>query len=88
MKNKLKSLVALVAICGTFGFISNTDIQAKAGEVWLGITYVAAEYGDVSNEANVAIGAIGIADAAVWGFAVGSVATPAAGAVAGAVAGL
>lgn len=87
MKNKLKNLVALVAICGTFGFVSNTDVQAKAGEVWLGITYVMAENG-ASNEATLAVGAIGVADAAVWGFAVGSVATPVAGAVAGAVAGL
>ena len=88
MKSKLKSMFALVAICGLFAFVSNTKVEAKAGEVWLGITYVMAEYGDASNEATLAVGAIGVADAAVWGFAVGSVATPVAGAVAGAVAGL
>lgn len=87
MKNKLKSLVALIAICGTFSFVSNTDVQAKAGEVWLSITYVMAEDG-ACNEAVLAVGVIGVADAAVWGFAVGSIATPFAGAVAGAVAGL
>lgn len=87
MKTKLKDLGILLAICGMFGFISNTNIQAKAGEVWLGITYVMSENG-ASNEATLAVGAIGVADAAVWGFAVGSVATPVAGAVAGAVAGL
>ena len=40
MKSKLKSMFALVAICGLFAFVSNTKVEAKAREVWLGITYV------------------------------------------------
>ncbi len=87
MKSKFKSIFALVAICAMFTAFSNSNLKAKAGEVWLGISYVMAENG-ASNEASLAVGAIGVADAAVWGFAVGSVATPIAGAVAGAAAGL
>jgi len=58
----------------------------KDGEVWLGITYLASKRG-ASAEANLAIGAIGLMDAAAWGFGVGMVAGPAAGMAAGLVSG-
>lgn len=87
MKQKLKNVIGLFAICASLGFATSSDFQAKAGEVWLGITYIMSK-NDAPDEATLAVGAIGVADAAVWGFAVGSVATPVAGAVAGAVAGL
>ncbi|MEL7678275.1 hypothetical protein [Elizabethkingia meningoseptica] len=80
--------MSLTMVCASFGVLSSTNVQSKAGEVWLGITYVGSKKGKLNAEASTAVGAIGIADAAVWGFAVGSVATPVAGAVAGAVAGL
>lgn len=84
MKSKLRSLVTLSLICGMFGFVTSKNVQIKAGEVWLGITYVLSKNG-ASAEATLAVGAIGAADAALWGFAVGCVATPVAGAVAGIV---
>lgn len=87
MKTKMKSVLALVVICAGFAITSKSQIAVKDGEVWVGIGYIAAKNG-ASAEAGAAIGAIGILDAAAWGFGVGMVAGPVGGAVAGAVAGL
>lgn len=87
MKRKMKSLVVLVAICGSFAMASQNEVPVKDGEVWAGISYLAAKRG-ASAEAGLAIGAIGIIDAAAWGFGVGMVAGPAGGMVAGVVTGM
>jgi len=84
---KLKSLVAIIAICGGFAMASLNEAPIKDGEVWAGITYLAAKRG-ASAEAGLAIGAIGIIDAAAWGFGVGMVTGPVGGMVAGAVTGM
>lgn len=85
MKN-LKTSFALVSVCLAFVVLTKST-QHKSGKVWLAITHVMSSHG-ASPGATTAVGAIGILDAAVWGFAVGSVATPSAGAVAGIAAGL
>jgi hypothetical protein len=82
MKKKVTSFVALMGICGCMAFSSGL----ADGKVWLGISYLASKRG-ASAEANLAIGAIGLIDAAAWGFGVGIVAGPVGGAVAGVVAG-
>lgn len=84
---KLKSLIALILICVTFGLTTPISISCKVGKVWWGIGELVSRNRGAGIKTRMMIGAIGIADAAVWGFAVGSVATPIAGAVAGAVAG-
>lgn len=87
IKTKIKSIFALIAICGLFAVVSkpNTkDSGVKSGNAWLAITYVMAENG-YSNGATTAVGAIGILDATAWGLGVGMVAGPVGGAVAGAV---
>lgn len=84
MKN-LKSSFTLMAVCFAFATLSKSP-QQKSGKVWLAITHVMSARGASAN-ATTAVGAIGIMDAAAWGFAVGSVGTPVAGAVAGIAAG-
>jgi hypothetical protein len=84
---KFKSLLVLIATCGSFAMASPNEVPVKDGEVWAGISYVAAKRG-ASAEAGLAIGAIGIIDAAAWGFGVGMVTGPVGGMVAGAVTGL
>jgi hypothetical protein len=81
----LKTSFALLSVCLAFVMITNSAKQ-KSGKVWLAITHVMSKHG-ASAEATTAVGAIGIMDAAAWGFAVGSVGTPAAGVVAGIAAG-
>ena len=83
---KFKSLLILVAICGSFAMASPNEAPVKDGEVWAGISYLAAKRG-ASAEAGLAIGAIGIIDAAAWGFGVGMVTGPVGGMVAGVAAG-
>jgi len=87
MKSKIKSLLVLTAICGSFAMASPTDVPVQDGEVWAGIGYLAAKRG-ASAETGLAIGAIGIVDAAAWGFGVGMIAGPAGGMIAGAVTGM
>ncbi len=83
MKKKLTSFVALLGICGCMALSSGlTD-----NKVWAGISYLASNRG-ASAEAGLAINAIGIIDAAAWGFGVGMVAGPVAGTMAGVGAGL
>lgn len=82
MKKKVSSIVALMGICGCMAFSSGVNDS----KVWLGIGYIASKSG-ASAEAGLAIGAIGLLDAAAWGFGVGLVAGPVGGAVAGIVAG-
>ena len=82
----LKTSYALLSVCFAFVILTNST-QQKSGKVWLAITHVMSKHG-ASAEATTAVGAIGIMDAAAWGFAVGSVGTPAVGAVAGIAAGL
>ena len=84
MKN-LKTSFALMSVCFAFVILTKST-QQKSGKVWLAITHVMSKHG-ASAEATTAVGAIGIMDAAAWGFAVGSVGTPIAGAVAGIAAG-
>ena len=84
---KIKSLVVLIAICGSFAMASPNEAPVKDGEVWAGIGYLAAKRG-ASAEAGLAIGAIGIIDAAAWGFGVGMVTGPVGGMVAGVAAGV
>jgi hypothetical protein len=83
MKSKMKSLVVLMAICGSFALGPVEKAAPRDGEVWAGITYLAAKRG-ASAETGLALGAIGIIDAAAWGFGVGMVAGPAGGVIAGA----
>lgn len=83
----MKSLVAMIAVCGCFAWGSQNQPAVKDSEVWAGIGYLAAKRG-ASAEAGLAIGAIGIVDAAAWGFGVGMVAGPAGGVIAGAAAGM
>jgi len=85
MKNQIKSIFALGCLCAAFALVSVEDVQVNAGKVWWGIGEVVASQGASFGE-RAAVGAIGIADAAVWGFAVGSIGTPAAGIAAGAIA--
>ncbi len=87
MKSKLKSMLVLTAICGSFAMASPTEVPVKDGEIWAGIGYLAAKRG-ASAETGLAIGAIGIVDAAAWGFGVGMIAGPAGGVIAGAAAGM
>jgi hypothetical protein len=86
MKKKITSLVALVGISCCFALGSGAQISAKDGEVWLGISYLASKRG-ASAEAALGIGAIGIVDAAAWGFGVGMLAGPFSGMVTGAAVG-
>ena len=81
----LKTSFALLSVCFAFANLTKST-QQKSGEIWLAITHVMSKHG-ASAEATTAVGAIGVMDAAVWGFAVGSVGTPVAGMVAGAAAG-
>lgn len=87
MKSKMKSLVILLAICGSFALGNIESAAPKSGEVWVGINYLAARRG-ASAEAGIAISAIGIIDAAAWGFGVGMVAGPAGGMLAGVAVGM
>ena len=79
MKN-LRTSFALISVCFAFVILTKST-QQKSGKVWLAITHI------MSKQGASAVGAIGIMDAAAWGFAVGSVGTPIAGAVAGIAAG-
>ena len=81
----LKTSFALLSVCFAFVVLTNSA-QQKSGKVWLAITHVMSKQG-ASAGATTAVGAIGIMDAAAWGFAVGSVGTPVAGVVAGIAAG-
>ncbi len=87
MIKKAKILLVLGAICLSFAFASKENLSTQAGEIWVGIGYLGSKNG-ASPEVTAAIGAIGVLDAAAWGFGVGMVAGPAGGAIAGAVAGL
>lgn len=87
MKSKMKSLVMLMLVCGSFAIGSVEQAAPKDKEVWAGISYIAARRG-ASAEASLAIGAIGVIDAAAWGFGVGMVAGPAGGMIAGAASGM
>ncbi len=87
MKSKLKSLFVLSSICGSFAFASPAEVPVKDGEIWAGIGYLAAKKG-ASAETGLAITAIGIVDAAAWGFGVGMVAGPAGGLIAGVATGM
>ncbi len=60
---------------------------SRTGRFGQGIGYLAAKRG-ASAETGLAIGAIGIVDAAAWGFGVGMIAGPAGGVIAGAAAGM
>ena len=75
-----------MAICSGFAVASPNEAPVKDVEVWAGIGYLAAKRG-ASAEAGLAIGAIGIIDAAAWGFGVGMVAGPVGGMLAGAAVG-
>ena len=86
MKSKMKSLVILFANCGSFAISGVEQTAPKDGEVWAGISYLASRRG-ASPEAGLAINAIGLIDAAAWGFGVGMVAGPAGGMIAGVTAG-
>lgn len=83
---KVKLVIAVLATCMASSIVSLSPNQ-KVGKVWLAITHVMSKNGASAN-ATTAVGAIGIMDAAVWGFAVGSVATPVVGMAAGAAASL
>ena len=87
MIRKVKILLVLSAICMSFACASSSELSATDSEIWVGISYVASKNG-ASAEASAAIGAIGVLDAAAWGFGVGMVAGPVAGAAAGVVSGL
>lgn len=80
MKN-LKTGFALLSVCFAFATLSQST-QQKSGKVWLAITHVMSR-NHASAGATTAVGAIGILDATAWAFAVGSVGTPVAGAIAG-----
>lgn len=82
MQAKTKSLALLLTICTVLGVSSNMLSKPKTNKIWLGIGYLAAREG-ASPGAGAAIGAVGILDAAAWGFGVGMVAGPVGGAVAG-----
>jgi hypothetical protein len=84
MKN-LKTSFALLSVCLAFIVLTKSP-QQKSSKVWLAITHVMSR-NHASAGATTAVGAIGILDAAAWAFAVGSVGTPVAGAVAGIAAG-
>ena len=86
MTKKIKATFALLTLCSAFAVIPSLGTKPSIGKVWLGITYIISKEG-YSAEASTAVGAIGIMDAAAWGFAVGSIGTPVAGAIAGAVSG-
>jgi len=88
MSKKIKLAFVGLLTCCVFAITSNASVTVKNGKVWLAITTVASYQRPNKPGAIAAIGAIGIADAAVWGFAVGSVATPVTGAIVGAAAGL
>lgn len=83
---KIKLLTSLVLVCAMFGMTTATSISTKVGKVWWGIGEVVSSK-KAPFAARAAVGAIGLADAATWGFAVGMVAGPVGGAVAGIVAG-
>jgi len=84
---KIRLLTTLVLVCTMFGMVTPTSVSAKVGKVWWGIGEIASTRGHAKLGARAAIGAIGILDAATWGFAVGMVAGPVGGAVAGIIAG-
>lgn len=85
MTRKVKSGFAMLTVCLAFATVTKST-QPTSGKVWLGITHIMGKNG-ASTNATTAVGAIGIMDAAAWGFAVGSIGTPVAGVIAGAVAG-
>ncbi|SDG30109.1 hypothetical protein SAMN04487996_11787 [Dyadobacter soli] len=87
MQKKAKSLALLFSVCALIGVSSNMLSKPKANKIWVGIGYVASSEG-ASPGAGAAIGAIGVLDAAAWGFGVGMVAGPVAGAAAGVISGL
>ena len=84
---KMKAVLGILLICFLVSTMSETKVYVKSGKVWVGIGYLAAKKG-ASPVASALISTISIVDAGTWAFAVGSVATPLAGAVAGAVVGL
>lgn len=83
MTKKIKAVFAMLTFCLAFATVTKS-VQPTSGKVWLGITHIMGKKG-YSTNATTAVGAIGIMDAAAWGFAVGSVGTPVAGVIAGAV---
>ncbi|MGN7885426.1 hypothetical protein [Dyadobacter sp. 22481] len=87
MQTKAKSLALLLTVCTVLGVSSSMLSKPKSNKIWVGIGYVASREG-ASAGAGAAIGAIGVLDAAAWGFGVGMVAGPVGGAIAGAVSGL
>lgn len=86
MTRKIKSGFAMLLVCFAFATVTKST-QPTSGKVWLAITHLMSIKNAPTN-AVTAVGAIGIMDAAAWGFAVGSIGTPVAGVIAGAAAGL
>jgi hypothetical protein len=88
MKNKVKLILGLLVFSLSLSFVGIKKADVKDSNVWLGIGYVCSKYGEVSPEASLAIGTIGLADSMVWGAAVGSVLPGVGSLIGGGVAGL
>ncbi len=88
MNRKIKSMLAVLALCGIMGMGINAPQMVKSSEIWGGIGYLAATRAGASPGEAFMIGAIGAMDSAVWGFAVGCAGGPLAGAAASLAVGL
>ena len=83
---RAKRIVIAVALCLSLGSLAALQSRSTVNKIWVGLTYVAAKQG-VSPGKVAAMGVAGVWDAAVVGFAFGTIAGPA-GAAAGAAVGL
>jgi hypothetical protein len=83
---RAKRIVVAVSLCLCLGSLAAVQSRSPVNNIWVGLTYAAAKQG-ASPETVAVMGVAGVWDAAVVGFAFGTIAGPA-GAVAGATVGL
>lgn len=83
MNRKIKSMLAVLALCGIMGMGINAPQMVKSSEIWGGIACLASSRAGASPGEAFMIGAIGAMDSAVWGFAVGAAAGAGVGALVG-----
>lgn len=79
MKQKFISSIKLCIVCSIFSMSLSSFFALKPAKIWMGISEIASSHGASRAEQRM-INMIGIADSAVWGFAVGGPAGAAVGA--------
>ncbi len=85
---KVKKLLMLFAFCGLMSFGSNLKVEQQNGKAYIGIGYLATKKKNISAEASVGIGVVGLYAAGTQGMIYGAAFGMVPGAIVGGVIGL